>query len=205
EQAGQHRSRVLILNVVYAAGILSVFMVLASLAVFLNLGWGEHFGVMWFQVAVTAVVFAMALSFLGVWEIPLPGFIGAGKTTEISQEGMSGAFVKGIITTVLSTPCSGPFLGSVFSLTLRYPPYVTYLIFASVGLGMASPYLIIGAFPRLVRWLPKPGEWMKTLKEVMGFVLLGTVVYLFSTIGTDYRIATLTLLVGIWFGCWLIG
>lgn len=205
EQAGQHRSRVLMLNVVYAAGILSVFMVLASLAVFLNLGWGEHFGVMWFQVAVTAVVFAMALSFLGVWEIPLPGFIGAGKTTEISQEGMSGAFVKGIITTVLSTPCSGPFLGSVFSLTLRYPPYVTYLIFASVGLGMASPYLIIGAFPRLVRWLPKPGEWMKTLKEVMGFVLLGTVVYLFSTIGTDYRIATLTLLVGIWFGCWLIG
>ena len=41
--------------------------------------------------------------------------------------------------------------------------------------------------------LPKPGHWMETLKQLMGFVLLGTVVYLFSTINKDYFIATLAL------------
>ena len=73
-----------------------------------------------------------------------------------AREGAIGAFAKGMFTTVLATPCSGPFLGSVFGFTLQQPPYVTYLIFASIGLGMASPYLLIGAFPRLVGFLPKP-------------------------------------------------
>jgi thiol:disulfide interchange protein len=206
EQAGQQRARVFMLNVVYALGIMSVFIVLATLAVFVNLGWGEHFGEMWFQVLIAGVVFSMALSFLGVWEIPLPGFVGGSKTNELQRkEGLGGAFAKGILTTILSTPCSGPFLGSVFGLTLRYPPYATYLIFASVGLGMASPYLLVGAFPSLVRWLPKPGAWMETLKQVMGFVLLGTLVYLFYLVDPDYRIATLTLLFAIWFACWWIG
>lgn len=206
EQAGKDRAKVLSLNIAYCAGLLAVFMVLASLAVFLNLGWGEHFGVLWFQVVVTSIIFAMALSFLGVWEIPLPGFIGGAQTNALQkQEGYTGAFFKGVITTILATPCSGPFLGSVFGLTLRYPAWATYLIFACIGLGMAFPYLAIGAMPGLVRWLPKPGAWMETLKQLMGFVLLGTVVYLFATIGADYRVATLTLLVGIWFACWWIG
>ena len=56
---------------------------------------------------------------------------------------------------------------------------------------MASPYLVIGAFPRLGQWLPKPGAWMETFKQLMGFVLLGTVVYLFSTINADCFIPTL--------------
>jgi thiol:disulfide interchange protein len=206
EQAGQQRARVLTLNVVYSLGILSVFMVLATLAVFINLSWGEHFGEMWFQVVVASVVFAMALSFLGVWEIPLPGFVGGSKTSELQQkEGLAGAFAKGMLTTVLSTPCSGPLLGSVFGLTLHYPPFAKYVIFGSVGLGMASPYLLVGAFPALVRWLPKPGAWMETLKQVMGFVLLGTVVYLIYLVNSDYRIATLSLLFAIWFACWWIG
>jgi thiol:disulfide interchange protein len=67
------------------------------------------------------------------------------------------------------------------------------------------PYILIGVFPSLVSWLPKPGQWMETLKHLLGFVLLGTVVYLFSTIHQDYFLATLALLFGIWFGCWLIG
>jgi len=74
-----------------------------------------------------------------------------------------------------------------------------------VGLGMASPYLVIGAFPELIRFLPKPGRWMETVKELMAFLLLATVVYLFSTLSSAYFIPTLTLLVGLWFACWWIG
>jgi thiol:disulfide interchange protein len=82
---------------------------------------------------------------------------------------------------------------------------VIYTLFMSVGLGMASPYLLLGLAPGLVKFLPRPGMWMETFKEVMGFFLLGTVVFLFSTINRDYFIPTLTLLVGIWFACWWIG
>jgi thiol:disulfide interchange protein len=206
EQAGESRVRVFMLNVWYVLGVMAVFMALAVLAASAGYAWGELFTLPWFKVSMTALVFVMALSFLGVWEIPIPGFVGAGKAGELqTKEGASGAFFKGIFATVLATPCSGPFLGPVFAYLLTQPPHVVYMIFAAIGLGMASPYLVIGAFPELIRFLPKPGAWMETFKQVMAFLLLGTVVYLFSTLTAPYFIPTFTLLVGLWFACWLIG
>jgi thiol:disulfide interchange protein len=82
---------------------------------------------------------------------------------------------------------------------------MAYVVFGSVGLGMASPYLLIGAFPKLIAFLPKPGVWMDTLKQIMGFLLLGTVVYLFWTMSPHFFVPTLALLVGLWFACWWIG
>ncbi len=213
QQAGENRARVLALNTSYAVGIVSVFLILATLAASVqlglgseDLGWGEQFTYTWFKVTMTALVFVMALSFLGVWDIPIPGFAGRGKASELAaRENMSGAFFKGVFTTILATPCSGPFLGPVFAFTTRQPPQVTYLIFASVGLGMASPYLLIGAFPRLIAFVPKPGAWMDTFKQLMGFLLLATVVYLFSTLNATYVVPTLALLVALWFACWWIG
>jgi thiol:disulfide interchange protein len=213
EQGGESRQHILALNLAYSAGLIFVFLVLATLASLAQLGigsteygWGELYTMLWFKVAMIVLVFAMALSFLGVWEIPIPGFAGTGTAARLAtREGYSGAIFKGIFTTILATPCSGPFLGPVFGYTIGQPPWLTYLIFLFVGLGMATPYLIIGAAPSLVRWLPRPGEWMVTFKQLMGFLLLGTVVYLFSTIGQQYFIPTLTLVVAIWFACWWIG
>jgi suppressor for copper-sensitivity B len=206
QQGGQSRARIFALNLWFAAGLLLVFLALATFAAFANIGWGQQFTYTWFKVAMVVVVFAFALSFLGVWEVPIPGFAQSGSSSKLQkQEGAAGAFFKGVFTTLLATPCSGPFLGPVFGFTLTQPPVVTYILFASVGLGMALPYILIGAFPALVKWLPKPGEWMETFKQVMGFVLLGTVVYLFSTISSEYFIPTLALVIGVWFACWWIG
>jgi thiol:disulfide interchange protein len=206
QQGGQSRGRIFLLNLWFAIGLLLVFVILATAAAFANLGWGQQFTYTWFKVTMVVVVFAFALSFLGVWEVPIPGFAQGAASDKLQQhEGASGAFFKGIFTTLLATPCSGPFLGPVFGYTLTQPPTVTYLIFFSVGLGMASPYLVIGAFPGLVKWLPKPGAWMETFKQLMGFVLLGTVVYLFSTINSDWFIPTLALVMGVWLACWWIG
>ena len=213
EQGGQSRARIFMLNLSYVAGLLTVFLILATLAALAQLGlgkesfgWGELYTLTWFKVGMTALVFAMALSFLGTWELPIPGFATSEKATDLAaREGPFGAFCMGIVTTLLATPCSGPFLGPVFGYTISQPSWVIYAIFCSVGLGMALPYLLIGIAPSLVSWLPKPGAWMNTLKHLLGFVLLGTVIYLFSTIKQDYFLATLTLLFGIWFGCWLIG
>jgi thiol:disulfide interchange protein len=206
QHAGHSRAKIFALNLWFSLGLLTVFFVLASLAAFANLGWGEQFTYTWFKVTMVVIVFAFALSFLGVWEIPIPGFAQSNTSSKLQhQEGASGAFFKGVFTTLLATPCSGPFLGPVFAFTLAQPPLVTYILFGSVGLGMALPYLLVGVSPGLVRWLPKPGAWMETVKHLMGFVLLGTVVYLFSTINRDYFIPALALMMGVWLACWIIG
>lgn len=213
EQAGRSRAHVLALNVWYSLGTLSVFMILATLAAGANLGlreenlaWGEQFTSPSFTIAMSAVVFVMALSFLGVWEIPIPGFVGSGAAGEVAaREGAIGAFVKGALTTVLSTPCSGPLLGAVFAYALNQPTAIVYTIFGSIGLGMCAPYLVIGAFPALIRFLPKPGVWMDTFKQMMGFVMLFTLVFLFSVLKRDYLVATFALLIGLWAACWWIG
>jgi len=206
QQAGQSRGRALALNAWYSLGLLSVFIVLASLAVFMSLGWGQLFSFTGFNVALAAVVFAMSLSLLGVWEIPVPGLFGSGKASDLSErEGAAGAFFKGVLTTILATPCSGPFLASALAWAVGRPPLETYAVFASVGIGMASPYLLIGVFPELIRFLPKPGPWMETFKQVMGFVLLGTVAYLLTLIRWAYIVPTVTFLFGLWAACWWIG
>ena len=142
QQAGESRGRVFMLNVWYSIGLLSVFMVLAALAAGVGLaagerlGWGEQFTDISFKITMTALVFVMALSFLGVWEIPIPGFVGTGRAGELqNKEGPTGAFCKGVFTTILATPCSGPFLGPVFGYVLKQPPYMAYCIFGAVGLG----------------------------------------------------------------------
>ena len=206
EQAGQDRRKVLALNLWYVLGLMSVFLVLATFAALFNLAWGQQFTFTWFKVALLGFVFALALSFLGVWELPIPGFAASSFAGQLQmREGATGAFFKGVLTTILATPCTGPFLGAVFGFTLDKPPYVAYLIFGTVGIGMALPYIIIGLFPDLIRVLPKPGPWMQTLKELMGFFLLGTVVYLFSTIQSRFFVPTLAFVVGLWFACWLVG
>jgi thiol:disulfide interchange protein len=207
QQAGHNRRKAFMLNFWYSAGLLTVFFILASLAVGpQKLGWGELFGRAWFAITLTAVVFVMALSFLGVWEVPLPAFIGGGKAGELAaHEGGVGAFFKGALTTFLATPCSAMFLAPALVWAAAQPAWLTYVVFLSMGLGMASPYLLIGAFPELMRFLPKPGAWMETFKQVMGFVLMGTVVYFLAVLDPVYVVPTVGLLFGLSFMCWWVG
>lgn len=206
EQSHHSRARVLALNIWYALGMMLIFLLLATLAAFAGFGWGELFKYSWFNIALAGVVFTMSLSFLGVWEIPIPGFAGTGKAAELAaQEGAAGAFAKGAITTILATPCTGPFLTTALVWAVAKPAPVVYAVFASIGLGMASPYLLIGAFPGLVRWLPKPGAWMETFKQLMGFVLLATLVYLLTLVPWASLVPTIALLFGLWGACWWIG
>ena len=191
EQAGQSRWKIFTLNLWYALGVISVFMLLAVLSIVFRLGWGQLFQYPEFNIAMAAVIFAMGLSFMGIWEIPIPGFIGTSKVTEIGQkEGYEGAFAKGTITTLLATPCTGPFMGTALVGVLSRSPWQIMTIFFTIGLGMASPYLLIGAFPQLIRFLPKPGEWMNTFKQLMGFVLIGTVVYLLTLLKPHFVVPT---------------
>lgn len=211
-QAGTSRLRVVTLNLAFVGGILAVMLILAAVTIAAKLiygqtfGWGQQFERLDFQVGLAMLVFAMALSFLGVWEIPIPGFATSSKSGELmAQEGHLGAFLKGILTTVLATPCSGPFLGAIFGITLSLAPTSIVILYLCLGIGLGLPYLGLCLYPGFVKLLPKPGAWMDTLKQVLAFPLLLTVVYLVQVVEPDYRIATLILLIVVWFACWLIG
>lgn len=205
QQAGQSRAHALALNCWYSAGIVAVFLALAGFAVVFNLGWGSQFSSAAFNISLIGIVFAMALSLLGMWEIPIPGFIGTGAAVEITErEGPTAAFLKGILTTLLATPCLGPFMAPALFWAVSQPTWMTFAIFATVGIGMASPYLLIGAYPNLIRFLPKPGAWMETFKKIMGLVLLATVVWLLTFIEAPLVVPTVALMVGIATGCWWV-
>jgi thiol:disulfide interchange protein len=203
QQAGEDRGRIFLLNATYSLGVISVFMLLATLAVFAGTSWGGQFQSVEFLVAMSALVFVMGLSLLGVFEIPLPGFVGSSAGGH--QEGLGGAFMTGIFATVLATPCSGPFLGPTLGWSIQQPPAVIYMIWGMMGLGMASPYLLFGMFPGAVRFLPKPGNWMIRFKQIAGFIMLGTTVFLLSILDESYLVPTLVMLLGIGIGVWMIG
>lgn len=205
-QAGEDRGRVLRLNYAYVLGILSVFALLAGLAVAIALSWGQQFTFFPVRLGLTLVMFALALSYLGVWEIPVPGMASGKASQQLqSREGYVGAFFKGVFTTIMATPCSGPMLGYIFSATLTLSPPQTVLVIMIVGVGMAMPYIIVGLQPQLVSWIPKPGPWMETFKQFLAFLFLATVAFFFATFKDDQRVPVFIALGGVWFGCWIIG
>lgn len=211
-EAGGSRRTASLLTLTYAAGIISLIVGLGLFSVAVRaytgeaFGWGEQFGSIYFRILITAFMFSLALSFLGVWEIPIPGFAMSKTSTELSnREGYQGAFYKGLITTLLATPCSAPFLGGVFVVALTQPAWVVLLIFAGVGLGMALPYLAVAAQPSMLSFLPKPGPWMETFKEFLAFPMLLSVVILVSGFLDTERIGMFSSLIFVWFACWMVG
>ncbi len=208
----QSGSSVTILNIWYIAGILSVFLTLAALTIGFRtvtgqgFGWGEQFGNFGLRLGLTILMFAMSLSFLGVWEIPIPGFATSQQSSELMRkEGAFGAYFKGILTTVLATPCAAPGLGAVFSVSIDQPAWVILAMYFGVGLGMSLPYIVIACWPEAIGFLPKPGPWMQTLKEVLAFPMLLSVVWFVTQFSNDHRIAVVTSLIFVWMACWWIG
>jgi suppressor for copper-sensitivity B len=203
QQAGESRTRIFQLGLAFSAGILAVFLGLAALAAFAGKGWGEQFQSQGFLIVMIAIVFGFSLSLFDVYEIGVPQQVGALAAQR--REGMVDAFFKGMMATILATPCSGPFLGSTLAWALTQDPGVVFLIFTFVGLGMAAPYTLLTANPALLRFVPKPGPWMQTFKHLMGFMLLGTVVFLMVSLKQDLHVFTMAFLVFVGLACWIWG
>lgn len=204
QQAGESKMRIFLLNIFYSLGVIAVFLALASLAVFAGLGWGGLFQNATFNIAMACIVYAMGLSMLGVFEIPVPGMVGSAAGGQ-QREGLTGAFLTGILATLLATPCSGPFLGPVLAWSVTQTPEITYLVWLVMGLGMASPYLLFSVFPKAISHLPKPGMWMVRFKEFSGIVLMGAVIFIISTMDESLIVPVLIMLLGITTGLWMIG
>ncbi len=206
EQAGRSRASAFVLNVWYALGVLIVFGALA----FASVGLSFLFTRSLFQIVMGAIVFAMALSLMGVWELQTPAFLGGERSNKlVSKEGPAGAVFKGIITTLLAIPCGAPLLSPALDwaseMTRQGQTTLVVAVYLLIGLGMASPFLVAGAFPELLKFFPKPGEWMGTFRKTMGYFLLIAVVWILYSAPLEMQLPTLAFLFAIWFACWNIG
>jgi thiol:disulfide interchange protein DsbD len=187
-EAGDRPDKAFRLALAFAAGILACFGLLAVGVVLLrgagaNVGWGFQFQDERFVLVIACIVFAFALNLLGVYEITVSAGATGGLARLASGQGYASAFFQGVFATVLATPCTAPFLGTASAFAFAQPPLITFLIFFAVGIGMAAPYLLLAANPKWLGYLPKPGEWMVRVKQVLGFLLLGTVLWLAWIVG----------------------
>lgn len=175
------RARVLKHNVIYSLGVVSTFLLLALILVFIKstgeaVGWGFQLQSPLFVLVMVAFLFILSLNLFGLFEFRTPGgtLLGNTKTTE----GFAGDFFSGVLSTILSTPCSAPFLGTALAFAFTSHPALIFLMFTFIGLGLSFPFLITGVFPQLINFLPRPGLWMEKLKYFLGLTMLLTVAWL---------------------------
>lgn len=204
QQAHESRGRTLGLGVSFGAGVMVLFVILGLLA-----GTGRN--VLQYPAAVIAlgaIVTALSLSMLGVYTLQVP--TAAAKLEErLQREGPLTSFGKGALAPVLGFACTGPLLAGAFGWATQQPSHIAVVAFLFAGLGMASPYMLLGANPQWLSFVPKPGPWMITFERIMGFLLLAMVVLLLhplvTQIGAEGLQWTLVFLVAVGLGCWIVG
>lgn len=215
KMAQQKRSEILKHGGVFALGVLVSFWVLSGILLILRaygqgVGWGFQLQEPMFVVILASVLFLLGLSLFGVFEFGT-SLISLSQKTSSSSSPLGGSFMSGVLATLVATPCTGPLLGPALGFAMTLPPVMALAIFTSMGFGMAFPYLLFSGFPHLVRYLPKPGNWMLVFKQLMGFLMMGTVVWLVWVFGAQtgtmaiflLLISFLALAVGAWiFGTW---
>ncbi|MGH8101531.1 MAG: protein-disulfide reductase DsbD family protein [Chthoniobacterales bacterium] len=203
KQAGQHRRYILRSGILFVAGIFAWFIGLGLLLIVLKaaghqISWALQFTNPFFVLFLAALVTVFALNLLGVFEISPPEtamrLIGS-----VAREGDAGSFFHGVFATVLATPCTAPFLGTALGFAFAQSPLIILSMFVAIAAGMSVPYLLLSAQPAWLRFLPKPGPWMERVKELMGFLLLATLLFLLYVLGAQRGYEAL-----IWAACFLL-
>jgi len=186
-------------NLFFVLGVLAFFTFLAIVLGATGQAWGALFQKPWLVLAIAAIIIALSLSLFGLFHLPVVDLrFGSDSNSPRVQ-----AFFTGNLTTLLATPCSGPFLGGVLSWALVQGPVVIATVFISIGVGMSLPYLLLIINPGLSRFLPKAGPWIEYVEKGIAFFLVATAFYLISiALGSQY----LRILGPLWaalLGAWL--
>lgn len=168
-----------------AFGIITSFLVIAACLILLqslgkSVGFGFQFQEPFFIIALVLILVIFACNLTGVFEINLPSWLGNAALSSTSGHASSKVthFLTGAFATILATPCTAPFLGTAISFALSHSPLHILLIFGVMGLGMSLPYLLLALLPASIRFLPKPGLWMVTARNLLGIALFGTALWL---------------------------
>ncbi|MBT7469758.1 MAG: hypothetical protein HN692_05045 [Candidatus Cloacimonetes bacterium] len=185
KQSQQDQKQILRSSFAYTAGIVVSFIVMATAIVILkmageNVGWGFQFQNAGFVTGLLILIFVFALSLFDVFIIRAPGMQTATKAS--MKGGLTGSFLSGIFAVLLATPCTAPFLGAALGFAFSQSAIMIFAIFILIGLGLAFPFILLGIWPKAIKIIPKPGEWMNIFKEIMGFLLFLTAFYLIRSL-----------------------
>jgi thiol:disulfide interchange protein DsbD len=202
---GHHRRHAL----VYTLGVVLSFTAVAAVLLVLRaggqaLGWGFQLQSPLVVAAIAYLLFAMGLSLSGAVHFG-GSLMGLGQGLA-SRDGYAGSFFTGVLAVIVASPCTAPFMGTAlgFAMTQAWP--VALSVFAVLGLGLASPFVLLALWPAAARALPRPGAWMETFKQLMAFPLYFTVVWLLWVLarqaGLVALVAALTGLVLIALAIW---
>jgi len=198
----------------YTAGVLATFQILNITLMLLRLfgqhvGWGFQLQSPIFIVCLACLFLALTLNLFGVFEIGLSALRLEEKSTGAQQKSpWVESFLKGVLACIVATPCSAPFMGTAIAASLVQPFWVNTCIFAGLGIGLSLPFLCLVAWPRTITYLPKPGIWMQSLKQFMGFLMMGSVGWMLWILNARFADGLSWILVGLWslsLGLWFYG
>jgi len=171
-----------------------------------SLGWGFQLQSPAFVALLLTIMFLFGLSMAGVFELGTGAISLAGK---VKGEGYGSSFFTGVLATVVATPCTGPFMGPALAFALSLSAVQALLVFTFLGLGMATPYTLLSAFPELIKKLPRPGPWMETFKQLMSFPMFATCIWLVWLMGAHVGVDGLLWVMGgllvLSMGAWIYG
>jgi len=180
KNANESRSSVTMNASAYVFGVILTFMVIASLLIsFKNagelIGWGYQLQSPFIVTLLCLLIFSIGL----ILVINIDIFSSAGKLERFNKgSGLVNSFLTGALSVIVASPCTAPFMGAALGFALIQPDIYSYLVFLSLAVGFALPYFLIAIFPSLVNFLPKPGQWMESLKQLFGFMMFGAAIWL---------------------------
>jgi len=179
--SAQERSHQRIHGLIYTFGIMVSFWAIVAALLILRaggheLGWGFQLQSPGFVAVLASLLFFLALSLAGQFEIGLSLTSAGGSLAQ--KQGFAGSFFTGVLATVVATPCTAPLMGAAVGFALAQPGWVTFLVFTALALGLALPYLLLSMQPQWTRVLPKPGAWMEILKQLTAVLLFGSAIWL---------------------------
>jgi thiol:disulfide interchange protein DsbD len=196
----------------FGAGVLVsmwalVGVLLALRAAGTEAGWGYQLQNPAVVGGLALLIFAAGLNMAGVFDlVPVGGSLSAAARR--APRGVE-AFLGGVLVTALATPCSAPFLAAAVAYAVTAGAAASFVVFTALGVGLVWPLAVVAAVPRLRAWLPKPGAWMVTLRQVLAFPLFATVVWLAWVLGRQAGVNALVALLAactlLAFGLWALG
>lgn len=196
----------------FAAGVLASLWALAGLLIGLRaagagLGWGFQFQSPRAVALLSVLMVWVALAFWGVFE-PGASWARLGGTGK-ARHSVWGAFLSGLLATLVATPCTGPFMGAAVGFALARPAPVTFAVFSALGIGMAAPVALLSLWPALLARLPRPGAWMETFKQFLGFPMAVTALWLGWVLGRLAGVDAVGVLGALWIAAgasaWVLG
>ena len=166
---------------VFTVGVIASFMLIALSIVLLKqagnfVGWG-------FQLQSPLIVGLLSLVMVLISLVLITDNSFGESLTKLgnigsTENGYYSSFLTGVLAVVVASPCTAPFMGAALGYALIQPSGETVPIFLSLSLGFSLPYLLLAANPKLIDFLPKPGDWLITLKEFFAFPMLATALWL---------------------------